>query len=132
MAENDDSKAFKATGDMLTANLLAMLKGWSACGYDLVQRLEEEGFGEYNKGTIYRALRHMEQSGLVASMWDISQGGPARRMYNLTRAGTLFLDNWIAILDAQRTMLRHFSGLATRSTKPTGKRADERAESDDD
>ena len=132
MVDNDDPKGFKPTGDMLTANLLAMLKGWSAYGYDLVQRLEDEGFGEYNKGTIYRALRHMERSGLVASMWDTSQGGPARRMYSLTRAGTLFLDNWIAILDAQRRMLERFSELATQSTKPSNKRADDHADPADD
>ncbi|MEM7542461.1 MAG: helix-turn-helix transcriptional regulator [Pseudomonadota bacterium] len=107
-----DQASFKPSGDMLTANLLAMLKGWSAYGYDLVQRLEEEGFGDYNKGTVYRTLRQMERTGLVSSMWDTSENGPARRMYELTRAGTLFLDNWIAILDTHKAMLERFSEFA--------------------
>ncbi len=94
---------------MLTANLLAMLNGWTAYGYDLVQRLKDAGFGEYNKGTVYRTLRHMEAMGLVSSAWDTSESGPARRMYSLTKAGALFLENWIEILDAHRKMLESFA-----------------------
>ncbi len=96
-----------AASDMLTANLLAMLKGWTAYGYDLAQRLEEAGLGEYNKGTIYRTLRQMESMGLVSSIWDTSIGGPARRMYSLTTAGSLFLKNWLAILDTHKAMVEH-------------------------
>jgi PadR family transcriptional regulator, regulatory protein PadR len=132
MAETEHPKPFKPSGDMLTANLLAMLKGWSAYGYDLVQRLEDEGFGAYNKGTVYRALRHMESSGLVSSMWDTSQGGPARRMYTLTRAGILFLDNWIAILDVHRNMLERLTELAVQSADPWAARETDRADSADD
>ncbi|MGR8921430.1 MAG: helix-turn-helix transcriptional regulator [Gammaproteobacteria bacterium] len=93
---------------MLNAHLLAMLKGWSAYGYELVQRLNDSGLGDYNKGTIYRALRQMEQLGLVSSMWDTSASGPARRMYSLTVPGTLFLKNWLALLDVHRSMLERF------------------------
>lgn len=88
--------------------MLAMLKGWSAYGYDLVQRLNDAGLGEYNKGSIYRALRHMEDMGLVSSIWDTSSAGPARRMYSLTMAGTLFLQNWLAMLDMHRNFLDQF------------------------
>lgn len=110
--KKDSNQQFKAGKDMLTANLLAILKGWSAYGYDLVQRLEESGFGAYNKGTVYRALRHMEAMGLVSSAWDTSTTGPARRMYQLTKAGSLFLDNWIGVLDTHRAMLESFTKLA--------------------
>lgn len=93
------------SGDMLTAHLLAMLKGWSAYGYELVQRLNEAGFGEFNKGSVYRALRHMEQTGLVCSMWDTSASGPARRRYQMTPTGTLFLKNWLTMVDLHRAMI---------------------------
>lgn len=96
------------TGDMLNAQLLGMLKGWSAYGYELVQRLNEAGFGDYNKGSIYRSLRQMEAMGLVSSIWDTSATGPARRMYSLTFAGTMFLKNWLALLDVHRSMLEGF------------------------
>ncbi len=111
MPPTDDPSAPPAvhpTGEMLNAHLLAMLKGWSAYGYELVQRLNEAGLGEYNKGSIYRALRQMEGLGLVSSMWDTGTPGPARRMYSLTGAGTLFLRNWLALLDVHRGMLEQF------------------------
>ena len=96
------------TGDMLNAQLLAMLKDWSAYGYELAQKLEEAGFGNYNKGTVYRALRQMEGLGLVSSMWDTSSTGPARRMYSLTQAGQMFLQNWVTLLNLHRATLERF------------------------
>jgi PadR family transcriptional regulator PadR len=98
------------TGDMLNAQLLAMLKDWSAYGYELAQKLEQAGFGNYNKGTVYRALRQMEGLGLVSSMWDTSSAGPARRMYSMTQAGNLFLNNWLALLNLHRATLDRFLG----------------------
>ena len=50
------------------AHLLAMLKGWSAYGYELVQRLNETGMGEYNKNSIYHTLQQIKHSGLVYSI----------------------------------------------------------------
>ena len=108
MAKKSEKPGAHAASDMLTANLLAMLNGWTAYGYDLAQRLEQAGLGDYNKGTIYRTLRQMEAMGLVASMWDTSLNGPARRMYNLTGAGSIFLQNWLAILDTHKAMVEHF------------------------
>lgn len=105
MVKKSSKPGAHAASDMLTANLLAMLKGWTAYGYDLAQRLEEAGLGEYNKGTIYRTLRQMEAMGLVSSIWDTSLGGPARRMYSLTAAGNLFLKNWLAMLDTHKSMV---------------------------
>lgn len=102
MAPREKSNLGRASGDMLTAQLLALLNGWSAYGYDLVQRLESSGLGDLNKGSVYRALRQMEQMGLVYSVWDTSADGPARRMYTVTQAGIMFLKDWLAMLDAHR------------------------------
>lgn len=113
------------TGDMLNAHLLAMLKDWSAYGYELVQRLNGAGFGAYNTGTVYRALRHMEQLGLVSSMWDTSAAGPARRMYSLTQAGTLFLSNWLTMLDMHRRLIEQFLAPAAARRAGGGSGADE-------
>jgi poly-beta-hydroxybutyrate-responsive repressor len=120
MAKQSKKPGTHAASDMLTANLLAMLKGWTAYGYDLAQRLEEAGLGETNKGTIYRTLRQMESMGLVSSIWDTSIGGPARRMYSLTTAGSLFLQNWLAILDTHKAMIEHL--LAGREAPASGER----------
>ena len=101
-----ESPKVSPTGDMLTAHLLAMLNGWSAYGYELAQRLEESGLGQYNKGSIYRILRQMEDSGLVSSSWDTSKDGPARRIYDLTDTGSLFLKNWMIMADMHRNFLK--------------------------
>ncbi len=106
--QNGNETPGQPTGDMLNAQLLAMLKDWSAYGYELVQRLNEMGMGQYNKGSIYRALRQLEQIGLVCSIWDTSASGPARRMYQLTQPGLLFLQNWLALVDMHRDMIQRF------------------------
>ena len=100
-----DGPKVSASGDMLTAHLLAMLKGWSAYGYELAQRLEESGLGSYNKGSIYRLLRQLEQSGMVSSKWDTSNDGPARRIYDLTANGSLFLENWMAMIKMHQNFI---------------------------
>lgn len=110
----------KLPGEMLMANLLALLKDWSGYGYELAQRLEDAGFGRYNSGSLYRTLRQMEGLGLISSFWDTSAAGPARRMYSLTRAGQLFLDNWIAMLDFHRRTLDIYLGGARKAVAGSG------------
>lgn len=113
----------KLPGEMLMANLLALLKDWSGYGYELAQRLEDAGFGRYNSGSLYRTLRQMEGLGLISSFWDTSAAGPARRMYSLTRAGQLFLDNWIAVLDFHRRTLDIYLGGARDAAARGGDRS---------
>lgn len=101
---------------MLNAHLLALLQGWSAYGYELLQRLNDTGFGQFNKGSIYRALRQLEELGLVRSQWDTSHTGPARRRYELTATGTLFLKNWLTMIDLHRS----FVSQVLEATAPSG------------
>ncbi len=103
--QDSDGPKVSASGDMLTAHLLAMLKGWSAYGYELAQRLEESGLGTYNKGSIYRLLRQLEESGMVSSKWDTSNDGPARRIYDLTANGSLFLENWMTMIKMHQNFI---------------------------
>ncbi len=123
--KESESPKVSPTGDMLTAHLLAMLNGWSAYGYELAQRLEEAGLGNYNKGSIYRILRQMEESGLVSSNWDTSKEGPARRIYELTDTGSMFLKNWMTMADMHRNFLTSMLKMnplmpAMSKPRPTG------------
>lgn len=120
----------KLPGEMLMANLLALLKDWSGYGYELAQRLEDAGFGRYNSGSLYRTLRQMEALGLISSFWDTSAAGPARRMYSLTRAGQLFLDNWIAMLDFHRRTLDIYLGGAHKVVAGSGDQSGDEDTSD--
>ena len=93
-------------GDLLTTSLLAFLRNWNAYGYQLAQQLASAGLPAFDSGSIYRTLRQLEKDGLVSSFWDTSASGPARRMYTLTKAGDLFLANWIDILGRYQRVLQ--------------------------
>ncbi len=67
--------------------LLLLLREQPAHGYDLLERLRPLGFAGDDPGGLYRALRALEGDGLVRSAWEPSQSGPARRIYEVTRAG---------------------------------------------
>ena len=92
-------------GEMLATSLLAFLKGCNAYGYQLSQQLSDSGLPQSDSGTVYRALRQLENSGFVSSFWDTSDQGPARRMYSLTAAGELFLRTWIDALNRYQEVL---------------------------
>jgi poly-beta-hydroxybutyrate-responsive repressor len=105
-------------GDLLTTSLLAMLRGWNGYGYQLAQRLKECGLPVFDQGTVYRTLRKLEESGLVASFWDTSASGPARRMYSLTQAGEIFLSGWLDALDRYQRFLQTLWGFAPGEPAP--------------
>ena len=92
-------------GELLSNSLLAFLKGYDAYGYQLAQKLTESGMPEFDSGTVYRTLRQLEKTGLVSSFWDTSESGPARRMYSLTKAGDIFLNGWIEVLQNYQKMI---------------------------
>ena len=45
-------------------------------------------------GNVYRALRALEDDGLVVSEWRRDLPGPAKRTYTLTDDGRALLDEW--------------------------------------
>ena len=47
---------------------------------------------------IYRALKRMEESGLVTSEWDTPEEGSAKRLFTLTDKGRSGLRRWIDAL----------------------------------
>ena len=90
----DNHKIEVRPKNWLTPVALVILREESSYGYELMERLEEFGFAEINPGTLYRTLRQMEDEGLCESEWEISEGGPARRMYAITDAGESYLAAW--------------------------------------
>ena len=121
MAEDNETPNTKIPSEMLRAHLLALLKNWSGYGYELANKLEEAGYGRYNSGTLYRTLRQMEKTGLISSMWDTSSDGPARRIYSLTKTGSLFLNNWFTLLDMHKATLNSFMKMAENVTESCDK-----------
>ena len=78
--------------------LLVMLHRDDAHGYNLLNGLNEFGFNPEAKdpSLIYRALRDMEENGLVTSKWDLDGSlGPQRRVYQITSEGEEYLASWV-------------------------------------
>jgi PadR family transcriptional regulator len=69
-------------------------------GYALARRIEQVSEDQLilNQGTLYPALRKLQQMGWVTSKWGASDTGRKARFYTLTRAGKRQLEaetaNW--------------------------------------
>src|SRR6266566_1679012 len=72
----------------LDAVLLAALEGGPRHGYAVIEALRQSTDGRLDlpTGTIYPALRRLEQAGLIAGAWSVV-AGRRRRCYRLTAAG---------------------------------------------
>lgn len=88
--------------------LLLLLGERADHGYDLANRLRDLHVAEGDPGAVYRALRGLEQHGLVRSTWQTSDSGPARRTYRLTLAGVADLDRQAALLESTHQTLHVF------------------------
>lgn len=89
--------------------LLLLLRVNGSHGYELAEALASFGLAGIDSSLVYRALREMEDADWVRSEWDAeSSGGPARRIYHLTRAGNHHLSAWVADLREIDRTLHHF------------------------
>jgi DNA-binding PadR family transcriptional regulator len=68
--------------------LLAALQSAPMHGYAIIEYVRQTSAGQfdYAEGTIYPALRGLEDAGLVDSHWDAT-GGRRRRVYQLSPRG---------------------------------------------
>lgn len=89
--------------------LLVLLEGRSY-GYEIRSRLQAWGFrrSAEDPSVLYRLLRRLEDDGLIASEWDTSGSGPARRYYQLTPNGRAELDAATASLEKQARRIQSF------------------------
>jgi DNA-binding PadR family transcriptional regulator len=77
----------------LDALLLAALEDGPRHGYAVIESLRQASRGRLDMatGTIYPALRRLEDAGLVTGSWSVV-AGRRRRDYRLTPAGTRALE----------------------------------------
>jgi poly-beta-hydroxybutyrate-responsive repressor len=88
--------------------LLLLVAEQPSHGYDLLERLPALGYRQVDPGGLYRALRAMEQEGLVASAWEPSGTGPPRRRYALTAEGMDWLHAWAGTVRETRRVVELF------------------------
>lgn len=87
--------------------LLALAKK-PAHGYELIERLSDDGSVVPDPGNFYRVLRTLEEDGFVCSTWDTQNAGAARRVYELTDYGFEFLHTWTVTLQQLHQSLGRF------------------------
>lgn len=82
------------------AVLLSLKKGGPKHGYDLSIELNRWQVTDafIDKAAVYRSLKSLEEDGMVESVWDISDSGPARHMYSITPTGESLLVRWERVL----------------------------------
>jgi PadR family transcriptional regulator PadR len=79
----------------LEPGLLALLRERPTHGYELIAELPTlVGTERVDVGNVYRALRGMEERGLVTSEWLDDLPGPAKRTYEITDEGRRALERW--------------------------------------
>jgi PadR family transcriptional regulator, regulatory protein PadR len=106
--------------------LLALLAARPTHGYELIELLPElSGEERVDVGNLYRALRSLEDEGLVTSEWSAELPGPTKRTYTLTDQGQELLLAWHTALAQLRDGLTTFldrtqeGGDHVRRTPPT-------------
>lgn len=94
--------------NFIQPRLLLELAQRPAHGYELIERLGQSGNISPDPGNFYRMLRTFEEEGLVCSVWDTQNSGPARRIYQLTEQGLEFLHSWAVTLRQTYQVLDRF------------------------
>jgi DNA-binding PadR family transcriptional regulator len=87
----------KTLARLLQPTVMAILADAPQHGYLIAQRLRTLAMFRRTPPDptgLYRLLRSMEDHGLVKSQWDLTERGPARRRYKLTRSGRACLVKW--------------------------------------
>lgn len=92
----------------LQACLLLLVAERPGHGYELLDKLAELGLADVDPGALYRALRRLNDNGLVESRWEEGTRGPARRTYLLTEEGAECLARWSGEVAASSTYLHFF------------------------
>jgi PadR family transcriptional regulator len=92
--------------------LLASLEAGPRHGYAIMEALRAGSGGQFDlpTGTVYPALRRLEQAGLIHGTWS-EAGGRRRRVYDLTPAGR-------RMLTAERGTWQQFSAAVTALLEP--------------
>jgi PadR family transcriptional regulator PadR len=69
--------------------VLAILRDGPLHGYAIAREIERRSSHllKFKEGTLYPVLHSLEHNQWLESSWDVSSGGPARKVYALTSLG---------------------------------------------
>ncbi len=108
--ERQQRNAVVMAGSYVRPCLLLLIAEAPSHGYDLVERLSGLGLADVDSATVYRALRALDDDGLVECWWEESGAGPVRRRYRITGDGLTSLEEWAAGVGDSASFLNAFVG----------------------
>jgi PadR family transcriptional regulator, regulatory protein PadR len=106
----------QGTLDLLVLKIVAL---GPLHGYAIAQRLQQisRDVVQVQQGTLYPALHRLENRGLLAADWKLSDTGRDAKYYKLTRKGRTHLESetasWQRLADAVGLILRAAEGDAS-------------------
>jgi PadR family transcriptional regulator PadR len=82
------------TGASTKPIILAILKRGESYGYQIIQQVKDITGGEldWSEPMLYPFLQRLERDGLIKSQWRVSEKGPLRKYYKLTKQGLAELE----------------------------------------
>jgi PadR family transcriptional regulator PadR len=86
------SEVLQGTLDLLVLKTLDSLGPTHGFGIALRIQQVSKDLLQLNQGTLYPALLRLQQRGLIASKWGLSENNRKAKYYSLTRAGHKQLD----------------------------------------
>jgi len=71
--------------------ILSVLMDGPIHGYGISRKIEARSNSmlKMREGSLYPALRTLEQEGLIGGTWEVQESGPARRVYEITAQGRM-------------------------------------------
>jgi PadR family transcriptional regulator, regulatory protein PadR len=81
------SEVLQGTLDLLVLKTLDSLGPTHGFGIALRIQQVSKDLLQLNQGTLYPALLRLQQRGLIASKWGVSENNRKAKYYSLTRAG---------------------------------------------
>lgn len=79
---------------ILEGCILKIIDQSETYGYEIVVKLQENGFQGVKEGTLYPLLLRLEKKGLIAATYKPSPLGPSRKYYSLTEEGQSYLKHF--------------------------------------
>lgn len=99
---------FDASSALLPVAVLASINASPTHGYGIRKHLSETGFGEFKGGTIYPLLRRMEEAELITAQWDIPERGATKKIYRITKEGSLVLQTELEKIELLFGTIKNF------------------------
>lgn len=97
----DESQLLKG---ILEGCILSIIAEGETYGYEILSRLEAEGFEDLGEGTLYPVLTRLDKKGYILCRKAKSPMGPIRKYYSISDEGRMNLEKF---KEVYKKMMHH-------------------------